>query len=280
MNKLKYSVLMSVYFKENPEYLKQSIISMLEQTIAPNEIVLMKDGPLTAELDAVLDEFKNNRSIKVVALEKNMGLGKALNIGLKKCSNELIARMDTDDISVRERCEKQLKRFEENSELCVLGSVVHEFINDPQNTVAYRKVKTKHEDIVKQMKFKSAMNHPSVMYKKSRVLEAGNYQDCFLNEDYYLWIRMIKKGFIFENIDEPLVKMRISNESYKRRGGWKYFITQRKLFKYMLQHKMINTFQYAFNITNRFTVQFLVPNSVRKFLYLNFLREREYKKKH
>lgn len=271
---LKYSVLMSVYYKENPEYLRESIMSMMEQTVVPDEIVLMKDGQLTPALDLVLDEFKTNEILKIIELENNVGLGKALNIGLKECKNELIARMDTDDISYRKRCEKQLEKFRSNSELSVLGSAIEEFIDDPENIISYKMVKVNHKDILTQMKYKNAMNHPSVMYKKSDVLEAGNYLHCFLNEDYYLWIRMIQKGFKFENISEPLVKMRITNETYLRRGGWKFFITQKQLFKYMLENKLISVFQYIFNCSNRFIVQFMVPNKVRRFLYLSIMRKK------
>ena len=275
MNYLKYSVLMSVYYKEKPEYLRESIISMLEQTVTPNEIVLVKDGELTDELEKVICEFNENKIIRVISLKENVGLGKALNIGLNECRNELVARMDTDDISVNNRCEKQLLKFYNNNQLSVVGSGVEEFINEPNNVIAYKNVKTDYREIKKQMKYRNPMSHPSVMFKKIDVLKVGSYKHWLLNEDYYLWIRMVQEGFVFENIDEPLVKMRITNDTYLRRGGWKYFITQKNLFNYMLKNKMINIFEYFYNNIIRFVVRILIPNKIRKVLYLRILRAKQ-----
>jgi glycosyltransferase involved in cell wall biosynthesis len=274
MDDFKYSVLMSVYRKEKPEYLKESIISMLNQTIKPDEIVLVKDGPLTSELDSVLEKFISNPLIKVVSLDNNVGLGKALFIGLQECKNELIARMDTDDISINNRCEKQLELFYKNDSLSVVGTAVAEFIGDSNNVIAYKDVKTTHKDIIYSMKFRNPMNHPSVMFKKSAVLKAGSYKHWHLNEDYYLWLRMVQFGFIFQNINEPLVKMRITNETYLRRGGWKYFVTQKKLFDYMLKSNLINVFEYFYNTIIRFGMRVLLPNRMRKLLYLKLLRRK------
>jgi glycosyltransferase involved in cell wall biosynthesis len=274
MDNLKYSVLMSVYRKENSEYLRESIISMLDQTIKPDEIVLVKDGPLTSELNSVIEEFTSSNLLKVISLDKNVGLGKALNIGLDKCRNELIARMDTDDISINNRCEKQLELFSKNDRLSVVGTAVSEFIGDPNNVIAYKEVKTTYIDILKNIKFRNPINHPSVMFKKSDVLSVGSYKHWNLNEDYYLWLRMIKQGYIFQNINEPLVKMRTTNETYLRRGGWDYFITQKRLFDYMLSNKMINIFEYTYNNIIRLVTRVCIPNSLRKILYLKILRKR------
>jgi glycosyltransferase involved in cell wall biosynthesis len=274
MNDLKYSVLMSVYYKERPEYLRDSILSMLQQSVLPDEIVLIKDGPLTSDLDSVLNEFQNNKIIKIISLDQNVGLGKALNIGLEKCSNELIARMDTDDISIKNRCEKQLKIFNENSEISVVGSAVEEFIDQPNNIVAYKEVKIGNDEIKKQIKYRNPIIHPTVMFKKADVLKAGNYEHWFLNEDYFLWVRMVQKGFVFTNINEPLVKMRINDDTYLRRGGWQYFITQKYLFDYMLKNNLINFADYIYNNAVRFVVRLMVPNKVRKFLYLQIVRRK------
>lgn len=227
MEEMKYSVLMSVYYKEKPEYLKASIDSMIKQTIKPDQIVLIKDGPLTEALDDVIREYEDNPIVDVVELKENVGLGKALNIGLEKCRNKIVARMDTDDISIPDRCEKQLLILNQNKDVSVIGTGVAEFIGDPSNIVAYKKVYKEHEDIKRQMKYRNPMNHPSVMYRKEDVILAGSYKHWFLNEDYYLWIRMLQKGYKFSNINEPLVLMRITDETYLRRGGWKYFITQK-----------------------------------------------------
>ncbi|QFF99868.1 glycosyltransferase [Psychrobacillus glaciei] len=275
MVSLKYSVLMSVYYKEKPEYLRESISSMLQQSIIPDEIVLIKDGPLTDQLEIMIDEFKDNDIIKVISLDENVGLGKALNIGLSNCRNELIARMDTDDIADKNRCERQLDLFNKDKKISVVGTVIEEFIDYPSNPVSYRKVKIENREIRKQIKYRNPMSHPSVMLKKSDVLKAGNYQHWLLNEDYYLWIRMVQHGFIFKNINEPLVKMRINNETYLRRGGWKYFATQKDLFGYMLKSDLINVFEYLFNIIICFVTRVLLTNKMRKFFYLRILRSKQ-----
>lgn len=274
MNEMKYSVLMSVYHKEQPEYLRDSINSMLDQTVKPDEIVLVKDGPLTEALEKVIYEYMDNPILNIVELKENVGLGKALNIGLAKCRNEIVARMDTDDIADKNRCEKQLLRLNQNKEISVIGSIVGEFIGEPSNIIAYKDVLEDHEDIKNRMKYRNPLNHPSVMYRKRDVIAAGNYKHWFLNEDYYLWIRMLQKGFKFANIKEPLVLMRITDETYLRRGGWKYFITQKKLFDFMLKNKIINIFQYIYNNAIRFATRILVPNKVRKMMYLKMLRKK------
>ncbi len=274
MNYPSFSVLMSVYIKEKPEYLRESILSVLNQTALPDEIVLVKDGPLTIELEAVINEFIDNDILKIVEIKENVGLGKALNKGLLECRNGIIARMDTDDIAKPERFEKQLEYFKRNSDLSVLGSAVEEFIDNPNNILAYNTVKTEYEIIKKTIKFRNPIIHPTVMFKKEDVISSGNYKDWNLNEDYYLWIRMIQNNYVFKNINEPLVSMRITNETYLRRGGWRYFITQKRLFDYMLKSKMINTLEYLYNNGIRFVARVLLPNKVRKILYLRLLRKK------
>ncbi|WP_214744404.1 glycosyltransferase [Exiguobacterium sp. s189] len=273
MKNKRYSVLMSVYYKEKPIYLKESLESMLNQTIKPDEIVLVKDGPLTNELEQVINNYVHNSRLKVISIEKNVGLGRALNIGLENCSNEIIARMDTDDIAILDRCEKQLKILETNKEISVVGSGITEFIINPDNIIAYKEVKSTNGEIIKNMKFRNPINHPSVMFKKKDVMDVGGYKHFELNEDYFLWIRMSRKGYKFYNINEPLVKMRITNETYLRRGGIKYFKTQKKLFDYMLKNRMINIFEYLFNNCIRFILRVLIPNNIRKIIYLKILRK-------
>lgn len=273
MIETRYSVLMSVYFKENPEYLKMSIESMRNQTIKPNEIVLVKDGPLNEKLDKVINEYQSDAMFNIIELEENLGLGRALNEGLKNCKNEIIARMDTDDISESFRCEAQLKELEDPN-INVVGSAIAEFIDDTENIVAYKAVEENHQKIANTMKYRNPMNHPSVMFRKSDVESVGGYKHWLLNEDYYLWVRMLKEGFRFKNIDKPLVKMRITSETYMKRGGWEYFLTQKHLFDYMLKHDVIGMKEYTYNNCVRFVARVLVPNKVRMFLYQYFLRER------
>lgn len=269
----KYSVLMSVYYKENPDYFRASIKSMLNQTIKPYEIIIVKDGKLTRELDEVLSEFKENKLIKVIALEENKGLGEALNIGLQYCSSEIIARMDTDDISREDRCEKQLKLFNENKHLSIISSSVAEFDDDPSKVNSIKKLPTKHDDILKYAKKRNPFNHPAVMFKKSAVQSAGGYQDFPFFEDYYLWIRMIKQGCICENIDDTLVFMRANSNLYRRRGGLLYFKYILKFNITLKKEGFYTLFDLVLATITRGTVA-LLPNGIRKFIYKSFLRKK------
>lgn len=222
MNNTKYSVLMSIYHKEKPDFFIESIESMLRQTIKPDEIVIVKDGPLTPELDQVIDKYTNQepRLFTIVPLEKNLGLGLALNEGLKRCRNELVARMDTDDISLENRCELQLKEFDKNSDLCIVGTWTNEFFDEPSNIITSRIVPEKHEDIMKFSRRRSPFNHPTVMYKRSSVLDYGGYQDVLRKEDIDLFIRMLHNGCFSMNIPKPLLLFRSNEDNYKRRKTW------------------------------------------------------------
>ena len=218
----KYSVLMSVYNKEKAEYLKLSIDSMIRQTVMPDEIVIVEDGPLTQELYSVIDYYTNKypELFIIVKLEKNSGLGVALNEGLKWCTNELVARMDTDDISCPERCEKQLLKFKTCPELDIVGTQIAEFIDTPDNTVSSRIVPTTHEDICVFARRRSPFNHPTVMYKKSKVLELGGYKGYGRKEDLELIISMVNENSYAANIDESLLMYRSNLDNLSRRRTW------------------------------------------------------------
>ena len=172
----KYSVLMSVYFKENPNWLEYSIESMMNQTVKPDEFVLVEDGPLTEELDSVVEKYaeKYPKILNVVKIEKNGGLGPALKLGVENCRNEYIARMDSDDYSVPDRIEKELNMFLENPDLGMVGSNVSEFIDDIDNVVSSVVLPESNEDIIKFSKKRNPYRHPSVLFKKSVVMSAGN----------------------------------------------------------------------------------------------------------
>ncbi|WP_183040960.1 glycosyltransferase [Salipaludibacillus neizhouensis] len=270
---MKYSVLMSVYHKENPEYFRESVESMLNQSVTPDEIVIVKDGPLNDTLEKVVEYLDSFENVKFISLEKNLGLGKALEIGIENCKNEYIARMDTDDISIKNRCEKQLDYFQRFPDLSLVGTSISEFIGDSNNIVSYRRVPTEDQDIKKYMRTRSPFNHPSVMFKKSDVINAGSYKHWYLNEDYYLWVRMLLSKCKFANINEPLLKMRINEDTFFRRGGWAYFMTQKKLFDYMFERKVINIGEYLYNNIVRFIARLLVPNNLRAYIYRRVLRK-------
>lgn len=218
----KYSVLMSLYYKEKPEFLKLSIDSMINQTIQPDQIVIVKDGKLTKELDEVVDYYIQMKPelFTIVQLENNVGLGLALNEGLKQCKNELVARMDTDDISLPNRCELQIKEFNKNKKLSIVGTMTQEFYDTPDNIVSARIVPTTHEEILKFARRRSPFNHPTVMYKKSDVLGGGGYHDVKRKEDIDLFGRMLNQGYIAMNINEGLLLFRSNEDNFLRRKSW------------------------------------------------------------
>lgn len=218
---LEYAVLMSVYHKEKPQYLRESIESILNQTIKPSQIIIVKDGPLTKELESVLKDMTfNNSTFKLVELEKNIGLGLALNAGIKNCDYELIARMDSDDISHPSRMEQQLNRINKDPNIDIVGTLTAEFHQDINNVLSYRKVPEKNKDIIEFSKRRSPFNHATVMYKKSVLDKVEGYRDILRNEDYDLFVRMINNGCYSENIQEPLYYVRLDEDNHLRRKTW------------------------------------------------------------
>lgn len=268
----KYSVLMSVYYKEKPEWFSIAIDCMLNQTVKPSEFVIVCDGNLTKQLDEVIEEkIKNNSIFKVVRLEKNVGLGPALARGVNECSNELIARMDSDDYSRNDRIEKQLDYLLENPSIGMVGSNVAEFSNDITKIVSNVILPETHEEIEKYSKKRNPFRHPTIIFKKSEVLRAGNYKECYLCEDYDMWIRMIQNGTRCYNIQEQLVEMRISSDFYARRGGLKYFNSVKRFKKKQVKSGYFTRMQYLKSITPHLIVCFM-PNAMRDFVYRKLLR--------
>lgn len=268
-----YSVLMSLYKKEKPEYLRLAIDSILNQTVSPDEITIVKDGLLTPELDAVLEEYSKKSDVfNIVGYEKNRGLGLALNYGLEHCRNELVARMDTDDIAKPDRCEKQLKKFEENPDLSLLGSSVDEFYSDPEHVVSRRVIPTSHKEIYEFAKRRSAFNHPTVMYKRSKVLGLGGYGNLRRNQDVDLFGRMLYSGLIAGNIEESLLFFRSNDDLAKRRKSWEntksYIDTIKKFWK-----MGYSSFSDYAMIAVAQTSMFLMPVKLQHLVYKNFLRK-------
>lgn len=265
----KYSVLMSLYKKEKPEYLWLAIDSMLNQTVVPDEIIIVEDGPLTKELYAVLERYPMLHRVKN---ETNLGLGLALNVGLKVCRNELVARMDTDDCSKPERCEKQLARFAEKPYLAIVGSHIDEFVGNPANVISQRAVPTTSEKIYDFAKRRSAFNHPAVMFSKTAVLANNGYADLKRNQDVDLFGRILFEGYKAENIDEALLWFRSSDELAQRRKSWQntwsYIATIRKFWKMGYSSFL----DYAFVGIAQISM-YLMPVKLQNFVYRNFLRK-------
>lgn len=270
----KFSVLMSVYKSENPEYLRQALNSVIDQSLVPDEIVIVKDGTLTKNLDAVITEFCNKYTnlFSIVPIKKNVGLGLALRQGILECSHELIARMDTDDIAVPERFEKQIDFLKKNQSIDIVGSYISEFENTLTNVYAQRQVPLEHDKIKEFAKFRCPMNHMTVMYKKQSVLESGNYQDFKYIEDYHLWGRMLQKGLRFANIPENLVKVRAGKTMLVKRAGLEYFIkVEFKLHKFLYDIKFINFYQFLRNICLKFILR-TMPLKLMRLTYEKILR--------
>lgn len=271
---MKYSVLMSVYRKEKPNYFRQAITSIQLQTLPTDDFVLVCDGPLTTELDAVIDEKEHAIAgqIHVVRLAQNVGLGRALNEGLKHCKNELVARMDSDDIAYTDRCERQVKLFLEKPEISICSGIVEEFTDTLEQVEARRVPPETNREIREFAKKRNPFNHPCVMYKKSAVESVGSYQDFYLLEDYYLWIRMLMAGYQGYNIQEPLLRMRAGSDMYKRRAGIKYARSQVALFKYMREKKFISAAALVKSCLIRGGSS-LAPNWLRKAAFQIALRK-------
>jgi len=265
----KYSVLMSLYINEKPEYLRLAIDSMLNQTVVPDEIIMVEDGPLTDELYAVLGEYPMLLRVKN---KINIGLGLALNTGLNECRNELVARMDTDDCSKPDRCEKLLARFAEKPYLAIVGSHIDEFEREPSNVISQRIVPIVSEEIYDFAKKRSAFNHPTVMYSRTAVLSNNGYANLKRNQDIDLFGRMLFGGYKAENIDEALLWFRSSDELAKRRKSWQntwsYIATIRKFWKMgyssFADYLMVGIAQ---------TALYLMPIKVQNFVYKKFLRK-------
>ena len=276
MSTQNYSVLMSVYYKENPEWFNSSIQSILEQTVKTNDFVIVKDGELTEKLENVISEYcrKYPEIFNIITLKENKGLGTALAIGIKHCKNNLVARMDSDDISVKDRCEKQLKQFEKYPELDIVGSNIAEFINTIDNVKAYRILPEKDEEIKKYAKRRNPFGHPSIMFKKNKVIEAGNYRAYYLCEDYDMWIRMIEKGAKCYNLQEILVYMRISEDFYKRRGGIKYLKSILKFKKEQYKKGFYTRSDYIISSSSHIFMC-LMPNFIREIMYKKLLRRKK-----
>lgn len=269
----KFSVLMSLYIKEKTEYFEMCMQSVLRQTVPPAEIVIVFDGPVSAGLKSSVERYEqeNPGLIKTVENAVNRGLGLALADGIPACTYELIARMDTDDIAREDRFEKQLNMFMADPDLDICGSHIIEFEGTITNELSRREVPLSHDRIAEYQKQRSAFNHMTVMYKKSTVLKAGNYEDCPLLEDDMLWIRMLIAGAKCANIDDYLVYVRTGYAMIERRGGWAYFKKYRNGRRMIKDTGYISFWDYEKTIVVQFIVA-LMPKKLRLLIFTKLLR--------
>jgi glycosyltransferase involved in cell wall biosynthesis len=269
---MEFSVLMSVYAKEYPDYLEQALHSILEdQSMGPTELVLVEDGPLTRELYDVIVKFKERHPVVSVKLPENKGLGQALNEGLLQCRYEWVARMDSDDISVCNRFERQLAVIHNHPELDIVGAWLDEFEESPTNVVSIRKVPEHNAEIQAYAKHRSPVNHPVVMFRKEMVLQSGGYRHCPNFEDYYLWARMLLNGAKFYNIQESLLLFRLSPTMFGRRGGTGYLKKEIRFQKLLVSEGFLSKKEMFTNMAVRVFFR-IVPNRVRALMYKKLLR--------
>lgn len=266
---MKFSVLLSIYYKEAPDNFHQCLQSIVvNQTLQPNEIVIVEDGKLTEDLYQVLNDWEEKLGslLKRIPLEKNMGLGKALNIGLSHCSSEWVFRMDTDDICFSGRFEKQISFLKQHPDVDILSGQVIEFDTYVNNITGYKKVPLTHEEIIKFSKTRNPFNHMAVAYKKSIIESVGGYQHHAYMEDYNLWLRVLAAGHKSANLKDTLVKVRAGKDMITRRSGKQYINSEWQLFRLKKELHYQTTIPAFLTFIAR-SVPRLLPNKVLTRIY-------------
>lgn len=285
---MKFSVIMSIYKSDVPELVRAALDSLLQQTLLPDEIVIVGDGPVPAELEATVQSFKfkvqsqsqplpngkdNWPEIVYLPQEKNGGLGEAMRIAAEAAKYPYLARMDSDDICLPDRFEKQMKCFEEDPELSLVGGMITEFDGDPENIIAKRILPLEDKEIKRMMRGRCAVNHVTVIFKKEDLMKSGNYQPFWKQEDHYLWARMMEHGCKFRNIPDVVVNVRSGKDQIARRGGLRFYKSVVRVFWYMYCHGLISFGYFLYICTVRGIVQVLMPNRLRTWVYLHLLRK-------
>ena len=277
---MSFSVIMSIYKSDVPELVRMALDSLLQQTLLPNEIVIVGDGPVPADLELEVESLKlrvesEKLPIEVTYLpqEQNRGLGEAMRIAVENAKYDYVARMDSDDICLPDRFEKQMKCFEEDPELSLVGGMITEFDGEPENIIAKRVLPLDDVGIKKMMRGRCAVNHVTVIFKKADLLRSGNYQPYWLQEDQYLWARMMEHGCKFRNIPDVVVNVRSGKDQIARRSGWRFYKSVVRVFWYMYRHGLISFGYFLYICTIRGVVQVLMPNRLRTWVYLHLLRK-------
>lgn len=268
-----FSVSMCVYGGDDPTWFAAAVDSVVNQTVVPDEIVIVVDGPVPPALDAVIGGYEQQPLFKVIRLAENRGHGEARRVGLQHCTHSLIALMDADDLSRPDRFEKQLALLD--GDVAIVGGQITEFIGTPDYVVGKRIVPTADADIKAYMQKRCPMNQVTVMFRKAAVEQVGGYIDWYCEEDYYLWLRMHLAGMTFANLPDVLVDVRVGEDMYRRRGGVKYFKSEAKLQGYMLKNGVIGLVRYLINVNQRLILQVLMPNRLRGWIFKRFARSEE-----
>lgn len=269
----KFSVLMSVYKGTKTKEFLEAIMSVLNQTLPPSEILLFRDGEVNDDLQEQIDLLANNYKnlIKYFPYEKNTGKGNMYIVGIEKAQNDIVCMMDSDDISLPNRFELQVTYLENHPELTFVGGQIEEFIGNKENIISKREVKLNHDEIKEVMKYRNACNHVTSCYRRKAVLDVGNYIEIYGFEDYFMFLRLMQKGYKFANIPETLVLARVS-DMYARRGGMNYFKSVKTVTDFKYKNKIISYSEYLKILIMRFVLHVIIPNGLRKYIFKAFGR--------
>lgn len=272
---IKFSVLMSLYAAEQPEYLRQSLQSLAKQTRPADEIILVYDGAVGAELEAAATAFQATLPLKIFRLPENAGLGRALAAGATQCTHEWIFRMDTDDIAAPDRFAKQCAYLAAHPDTDVLGGQIAEFDRQPENQIPSRRsVPLSHNEIARRARTRNPINHMTAAIRTAALAAAGGYRHAPLYEDYDLWVRMLLNGSRFANLPDTLVYARAGAAMYRRRGGWQYARTEAAMQYLFYRRGFLTLPQLARNLALRLPLR-LLPSSFRALIYQTLLRNRQ-----
>lgn len=273
-NNIDFSVLMTVYHKERPEFLEASVDSVIAlQTLKPTELVLVKDGPLTKDLEDSIAALEKRYSIlRVFEIEQNVGQGKASAFGLAKCSHDWVARMDSDDVSVFDRFEKQFEYISENPSTVALGGQMQEFSTNIGDSSIIRRVPTSYNEIVEFSKRRNPVNNVTTVFKKSVVEENQIESQLRFAEDYELFVRLLIAGYKIANLEDVLVYARVGDSIAKKRSGFHIADGYGKISKLMYQSSYITSFEYVRNIIGIYIFAFM-PITLKNLTYRYVFRK-------
>lgn len=267
------SVVLATYGGDDPDALQEALDSVINQTHTPAEIVLVENGPIPSTIESIVETYQQDHpsTFSVVQIDTNQERGYARQIGIESASHELVAMMDTDDISVPQRFEEQVEYLSDHPSVDAVGGYIAEFTDDPDNPHAIRRVPLTPEDVANKARFRSPINQMTVMVRREAVLKAGNYKRVDPMEDYDLWARMLVNGSKLANIPQVLAKVRGGEKMYARRGGWKNAHEEIRLQRQFLELGFINLPVALMNLCIRIPIR-LLPNRFRGEIYSQILR--------
>jgi len=272
-NRTSLSVLMAVYSREKPAFLAQCLESIAAQTLPADQVVVVKDGPLTPELEAVLAEFAARLPLETPALKENRGTGAAVQMGMECCTGDLIARADSDDVYAPTRFEKQVEFLCSHPEIDIVSASGAEFETDPARPVCFRQAPLSGRSLARYARFRNPITYQStVIYRRAPALKAGSYQSCAYFEDYDLWARMMLNGSLIFNMPEILAYIRCGNGMLNRRRGFAYVRHEMAFLNKMYRIGFLSPGQYCLNVVSRVPLR-LLPAGMLGSVYRTFLRK-------